>query len=150
MTREPHSPQRAPATLATIVGVAAATVAMAGLLCTAAGCRKSAADNPWAGIAGPTREKARRLYQARCESCHGKSGAGDGPEAHKSNPRPRSFHVEGWQKSVTDAEIEKSIIGGGAAIGKSVVMPPNPDLAVKPELVEAMRAYVRHLADGKP
>lgn len=114
------------------------------------GCRKSAAENPWAGISGPAREKARRFYEARCESCHGKTGAGDGPEAHKSNPRPRSFHVEGWQRSVSNAQIEKSIVGGGAAIGKSVVMPPNPDLADRPALVRAMRAYVRHLASKRP
>ncbi|PIE65971.1 MAG: hypothetical protein CSA24_01285 [Deltaproteobacteria bacterium] len=113
-------------------------------------CRKSAAENPWAGVSGPMREKARRFYQARCESCHGKTGAGDGPQAQKSNPPPRSFHVEGWQRSVSDAQIEASIVGGGAAIGKSVVMPPNPDLARRPKLVHAMRAYVRHLASNKP
>jgi mono/diheme cytochrome c family protein len=127
-----------------------ALLALILLVGSASGCRKSAADNPWAGVSGPMREKARRFYEARCENCHGKTGAGDGPEAKKSNPPPRSFHVEGWQRNVTNAQIEKSIVGGGAAIGKSVVMPPNPDLADRPELVRAMRAYVRHLASKKP
>lgn len=113
------------------------------LAATAGGCR----SDPWKGISAAQKESARRAYEARCLSCHGKTGAGDGPGAKECNPRPRSFLVSGWQSSVTDSQIEFSIVGGGAAIGKSVIMPPNPDLRDRPELVRALRAYVRWLAN---
>ncbi len=127
------------------------TRTLLGILCLAAlftSCSKQGGD-PWAGISDRMRKKAKRVYGARCENCHGKTGAGDGPEAHKCNPLPRSFHIKGWQNIVTNAEIERSIIGGGIAIGKSVIMPPNPDLRDRPKLVRAMRAYVRALANAK-
>ena len=34
---------------------------------------------------------------------------------------------------------------GGAAVGKSPAMPPNPDLVAKAEVVTALREHVRSL-----
>jgi hypothetical protein len=62
------------------------------------------------------------------------------------NPKPRSFGDAEWQKSVTDAQIEQAILGGGPAIGKSPLMPPNPDLSAKADVVKALRAMVRGFA----
>lgn len=121
------------------------------LLCAiflmAAGCdeKSGAQGDVWKGVSAERRKKAKRVYEVRCAPCHGETGAGDGPEAKKTNPPPRSFHDAKWQKAITNATIEKSILGGGAATGKSVVMPPNPDLRDRPKLVEALRAYVRSL-----
>jgi hypothetical protein len=44
---------------------------------------------------------------------------------------------------VTDDEITKAITYGGAAIGKSPMMPANPDLDAKPEVVAALVHIVR-------
>jgi mono/diheme cytochrome c family protein len=99
----------------------------------------------WRKLDKAMQQRAKKAYELRCANCHGDAGRGDGPEAKKCNPKPRSFVSEKWQKAISDDDIEVSIVGGGAAIKKSVVMPPNADLQDKPELVAAMRAYVRRL-----
>jgi cytochrome c oxidase cbb3-type subunit III len=86
------------------------------------------------------------IYNQRCFVCHGKTGAGDGPGAAVSNPKPRSLADPEWQKSVSDEQIEKVIVGGGNAIGKSTAMPANPDLKNKPELVSGLVKKVRGFA----
>jgi hypothetical protein len=48
-----------------------------------------------------------------------------------------------WQKSVTDEHLAKIILEGGAAVGLSPLMPPNPDLADKPQVVDALVAVIR-------
>ena len=39
----------------------------------------------------PNPEMGKRLYQERCEQCHGPDGQGDGPAADYVYPRPRDF-----------------------------------------------------------
>ena len=89
--------------------------------------------------------EARQIFTGRCAVCHGASGSGDGAGAAALNPRPRNFHDATWQTSVTDAQIENIIRVGGAAVGKSAAMPPNPDLASKPAVVTALRVMLRGL-----
>jgi hypothetical protein len=48
--------------------------------------------------------------------------------------------------SVSDADIAKAIIHGGAAVGLSSQMQPNPDLEDKPAVVAALVERVRELA----
>ena len=48
---------------------------------------------------------------------------------------------------MTDAEIEKAIVFGGAAVGKSAQMVPNPDLEAKPGVVAALREKVRSFGE---
>lgn len=78
-----------------------------------------------------------------CVVCHGESGKGDGPGAAALNPRPRDYTDPKWQASVTDEEIEKVIIQGGAAVGKNPSMPPHPDLKKKPEIAKALVKMIR-------
>lgn len=40
----------------------------------------------------PDTARAASLYQARCASCHGKTGRGDGPAATGMRPAPTDFH----------------------------------------------------------
>lgn len=51
-----------------------------------------------------------------------------------------------WQKSVTDEQLAKVIVEGGASVGKSALMPANPDLAGQPEVVQALVKKVRSFA----
>jgi cytochrome c551/c552 len=44
---------------------------------------------------------------------------------------------------VTDEQIGKAILEGGAGVGKSPLMPPNPALRDKPQVVKALVARVR-------
>lgn len=104
---------------------------------------------PTAGGAGASeaaRLEAEQIFKTRCVTCHGPQGAGDGPASAGLTPPPRNFQDPAWQTSVTDAHIEQIVQYGGAAVGKSAAMPANPDLMGKPEVVTALRAYVRGLA----
>lgn len=78
-----------------------------------------------------------------CSTCHGVTGQGDGLAAGAMNPKPRNFHDADWQKSVTDEHIEKTILEGGQAVGKSMLMPPNPMLKDQPETVKALVKLIR-------
>ena len=103
---------------------------------------------PAAGAVSATaRQEAKQIFSTRCFTCHGVSGAGNGPASAGLVPPPRNFMDPEWQKSVTDAHIEQIVLYGGAAVGRSPTMPGNPDLASKPEVVIALREYVRGLAE---
>jgi mono/diheme cytochrome c family protein len=86
---------------------------------------------------------AKELVATRCTPCHGPSGGGDGPASAGLTPKPANFAAAEWQKAVTDEHIEKIILYGGMAVGKSAAMPPNPDLGSKPEVVTALRQHLR-------
>lgn len=92
---------------------------------------------------GSPEAEAREIFATRCTPCHGASGMGDGVASAALNPRPRNFHDSSWQSAATDQGIEHIIQVGGAAVGKSGAMPPNPDLVSKPAVVAALRAYIR-------
>ena len=58
--------------------------------------------------------RGRRLYADRCASCHGESGAGDGPGAPTLRPRPAAF----TEHEYTDARLASALWNGvaGAAM----------------------------------
>jgi mono/diheme cytochrome c family protein len=87
--------------------------------------------------------EARDIYASTCVSCHGPGGAGDGLAAVGLPAKPASFADPAWQARTSDAEIERAIVGGGAAVGKSPLMPASPSLAGKPEVVAALRSLIR-------
>lgn len=90
------------------------------------------------------REEAKTVFTQRCTVCHGATGAGDGPTAAALNPKPRAFADPAFQAAAKDADIEKVIADGGPSIGKSPLMPPNPDLKAKPGVVAGLREIVRN------
>ncbi len=104
-----------------------------------------AADEKKPAIPEAAMKEAKEIFAQRCSTCHGAGGKGDGAAAAALNPKPRDLTSAEWQKSVTDEHIDKIILGGGAAVGKSPMMPPNADLASKPDVVHAMRQLVRDL-----
>ena len=95
------------------------------------------------GSVGDPAAKAKTLYSDRCVLCHGANGGGDGPAASGLNPKPRNFQDAAWQQGRTDEQIEKAIVSGGAGAGLSPLMPPNPDLAKRAEVREALVKMVR-------
>jgi mono/diheme cytochrome c family protein len=90
--------------------------------------------------------QAALIFKTRCSTCHGMDGKGNGPAAITLNPKPRNYTDPTWQKSVTDDHIREIIVKGGAALGKSPNMLANPDLADKPEVVNALMKKVRSFA----
>ena len=105
-------------------------------------------EAPAAAAAAPSAAdlatEAQEIFASRCTPCHGPAGGGDGPASKGLTPPPRNFQDTSWQQSVTDDHIEKIISYGGAAVGKSAAMPPNPDLADKP-VIKALREHIRTL-----
>jgi mono/diheme cytochrome c family protein len=87
--------------------------------------------------------EANEIFTTRCATCHGATGHGDGPAGAPLDPHPRNFHDGAWQAAIDDAAIERIIRVGGAAVGKSAAMPPNPDLVGRDAVVAALRARVR-------
>ena len=94
-------------------------------------------------ISAAARSEAKEIFATRCAACHGPDGRGDGPGAAAMVPKPRNYHDAAWQAQVKDDEIEKAIVYGGAAVGRSPAMVGNPDLGPKPEVVGALREIVR-------
>jgi mono/diheme cytochrome c family protein len=87
--------------------------------------------------------QAKELFDMRCTACHGALGAGDGPRSANLDPQPRNYRDPEWQDSVSDEQIKQVILYGGEALGKSAVMPGNPDLVSQDALVDALVRYVR-------
>ncbi len=87
------------------------------------------------------------LYQARCATCHGQTGIGDGPASRGLQPQPRNLRTAAWQDAVSDDHLRASILSGGASVGKSSRMPPQPDLARHPEALEKLVKHLRSLRD---
>jgi mono/diheme cytochrome c family protein len=85
-----------------------------------------------------------KLFETRCFVCHGRGGKGDGPSATGLAEKPQDLTDPNWQRSTSDDLIRSVIQGGGAAIGKTGAMPPNPDLTQ--EQIQGLVAFVRSLA----
>lgn len=90
-----------------------------------------------------TMAEAKAVYQSLCVTCHGATGRGDGPGAAALDPKPRTFTDVEWQKSVTDDHIKRTITLGGAAVGKSPIMPAQPALKGQTALLDALVQIVR-------
>lgn len=135
----------APATAQAPAAPASAPVVTPAAAPTPAATASVAAAPAAAAPAADPAAEALNIFTTRCATCHGALGKGDGMAAAALNPKPRTFTDKEWQKSVTDEHIEKIILAGGAAVGKSPLMPPNPDLEGKKDVVAALRAHVRKL-----
>lgn len=131
------------------------TKPMTALLATAAlaiaitGCSKSGGGDgsSTVKITAADRTAAHEIFMQRCAVCHGQFGRGDGTGAAALAVKPRNYSDMAWQKSVSDADIERTIVLGGAGVGKSALMAPNPDLADKPGVVAALREKVRSFGE---
>jgi len=85
-----------------------------------------------------------RIFQTRCFVCHGRDGRGSGPASQGLPQKPQDLTDPTWQRNVTDDQIRSVIQAGGAIVGKSGAMPPNPDLSS--DDLNALVAYVRQLS----
>lgn len=91
-------------------------------------------------------EEAKKLFKDRCTRCHGRIGNGRGPLASHLSPRPTDLTNPYWFKDTNPKRIKRVILGGGGAIGKSILMPANPDLRNKPKVLAALIQHIIGLA----
>lgn len=88
-------------------------------------------------------EQAQQMFATVCATCHGMDGTGNGPASQTLDPKPRNYTDAAWQDSVTDDELRKTIVKGGMAVGKSAMMPGNPQLEQQPEILEGLVKIIR-------
>lgn len=75
---------------------------------------QSAEENETAAIM-----RGRRIFEKRCVMCHGATGKGDGIRAMSLAVRPANLSVS----KLSEAEQARIIEKGGAAVGRSPLMP---------------------------
>lgn len=82
-------------------------------------------------------------YAATCVGCHGAAGKGDGAAASALPTKPANFSDAAFWAGRTDDAVKKAIKEGGAAVGKSPIMPPNPGMtdAQLTEMVTYLKAF---------
>lgn len=89
-------------------------------------------------------EAGGKLYQMRCSPCHGADGKATTPTAQALNPKPRDHSDGAYMNKLTHEHLAKVIKHGGAAVGKSQIMPPHTDFSE--QQLEDVIAFVRTLA----
>ena len=62
---------------------------------------------------------------------------------HGQWPWPMAIAVAKTSCHKLPFDIRKVILGGGQAVGKSMLMPPNPDLKAQPAVLRALLEKVR-------
>jgi cytochrome c553 len=88
-------------------------------------------------------EKAQQMFMTVCATCHGADGTGTGPASETLNPKPRNYTDAAWQASVTDEDLRKTILLGGQGVGKSPMMPGNPQLKDDAETLDGLVRIIR-------
>jgi len=106
-------------------------------------CLGIAGPRPAAVAAGHV-DAGATLYHERCSLCHGADGTATTPMAQTLTPKPRNHTDGAYMNHLSDAHIATVIKNGGAAVGKSPLMPPQPDLS--PQQLADLVAFVRTLA----
>jgi cytochrome c553 len=96
-----------------------------------------------AGGSGTEPTQAELMFNTLCATCHGADGTGNGPAAASLNPKPRNYTDAAWQASVTDDQLKETILKGGAGVGKSPMMPGQPQLKDHPEVLDGLVQIIR-------
>ncbi len=63
------------------------------------------------------------VYASFCATCHGAHGDGDGPASADLDPKPARHSDAAYMDSLSDEYLTQVIAEGGAAVGKSPLMP---------------------------
>lgn len=93
-----------------------------------------------AAQAAPKETAGSVAWRARCASCHGAGGRGDGPEG--ASLKPTDLTDAAWQASRDDAAIRSAILEG-----KNGRM---PKFALPDDVVGALVAHIRTFGAGSP
>jgi mono/diheme cytochrome c family protein len=103
------------------------------------------ADASKAAVSQAVLDRGGEIYKANCIACHGASGKGDGPAAGVLKPPPRDHTDRAYMDTLTDEDLKKIIVMGGAIKGRPL-MPSHPQL--RGDDLDALVAFVRSLSRG--
>jgi mono/diheme cytochrome c family protein len=117
--------------------VAAATLAAALALCAGPAARAAGADD-----ASP--ERGHQVFETRCIVCHGANADGQGQLARMLDPKPANLRAS----RLDDAARQAIIRHGGAAVGRSPVM-PRWELELDEQQLRDVIAYVASVAPAR-
>lgn len=102
-----------------------------------------------AAFAAPTiaadAQAGKALYDEHCLKCHGEKGKGDGASAKKLKMKMMDYSNAAEMGKVSDAELAKVTTEGGAAAGKSKLMPAYKDKLNQQQIADVI-AYIRTFA----
>ena len=85
------------------------------------------------------------IYKKLCVRCHGPEGKGDGPAAKLlKNQSMGDLTSKADMSKLSDQDLVKLVAEGGAASGKSKVMPAHKDKLSEGE-IKAVVAYIKTL-----
>ena len=85
--------------------------------------RALAAAGPATGAVESGPFDAAQEFATTCGVCHGAGGAGDGPAAAALDPHPANFTDAAFWATRDRAHITRVVDEGGAAVGRSALMP---------------------------
>ena len=100
---------------------------------------------PTLALAQGNPAKGKEFYAKHCAGCHGPTGKGDGPAAAALNPKPNDFTNKAYMAGLKDQYLFDLIQKGGAAVGKSPLIPPFGS-KMKDGEIRDLIAYVKTLA----
>ena len=89
--------------------------------------------------------KGKEFYAKHCAGCHGPAGKGDGPAAAALTPKPLDLTSKAYVAGLADQYLFDLIQKGGAAVGKSPLIPPFGS-KMKDGEIRDLIAYMRSLA----
>lgn len=95
---------------------------------------------------GGSVEAGAPLYREHCASCHGPEGDGEGPSAAGLNPKPVHLDDGAYMNRLSNAYLRRITAEGGAAVGKSSMMPGLEATLSEAEIRDVV-AFVRSLAE---
>lgn len=90
-------------------------------------------------------ENGKALFTKYCGSCHGANGKGDTPVAAALNPKPKDLTDKTYMAGLKDDYLFNLIQKGGAAVGKSPLIPAF-GAQLKEQEIRDVIAFVRSLA----
>ena len=91
-------------------------------------------------------ERGEDLYRTYCTQCHGSQGNGKGINVRDMSVQPRDHTDAKAMSARSDQDLVKVIKEGGAAINKSVLMPPWGDV-FSDEEVNDLAQYLRKVCN---
>lgn len=87
-------------------------------------------------------EAGKAPFQQQCASCHGTSGAGDGPASRAFNPPPSDLTRE----DLSAERMFKATRDGGMAVGLAATMPAF-SRSMSEQTIHDVVAYIKSLGD---
>jgi len=100
---------------------------------------------PTVALAQGNAAKGKDLFAQHCASCHGPTGKGDSPAAAALTPKPADLTNKAYMAGLKDQYLFDLIQKGGAAVGKSPLMPPFGSKLNDADIRNVI-AYLRSLA----